>query len=152
MASKRNRSRLRSRDTRANAAVDARSHESAFPWLALIAWTPLLARWLTPTEGTSLGDTLWLSTLTFLAAIAIAWHRARSGGSFRFDRIDVAVCLFCGAHVISALCVVATEGHKRAATNMLWEWTAIAVQFLLVRSTLTGPLRTAFLRSSRRNR
>lgn len=111
-----------------------------------MAWTPLLARWLTPTEGTSLGDTLWLTALTFLVATIVTWVRTRANDSFRFDRLDIAVCLLCGAHVLSAMWVVATDGQKRAATNMLWEWTAIAVQFLLIRASLIGPLKTVFLR------
>ncbi len=44
-----------------------------------------------------------------------------------------------GAHVVSALAVVMTEGHKRHAVNMLWEWTALAVQFTLVRQTFRYP-------------
>ena len=106
----------------------------------------MLARWLTPTEGTGLGDTLWLTTLTLFVAVVVSWHRTRIGDTFRFDRLDVAVCLLCAAHVLSALWIVATDGQKRAATNMLWEWTAIAVQFLLVRASFTDPARTVFLR------
>ena len=93
------------------------------PWIVLLAWAPLLARWLTPTEGTSLGDTLWLTVLTFLAAIVVTWHRSQNAVIFRLDRLDLAVCLLAAAHVISAVVVVATEGQKRAATNMLWERT-----------------------------
>jgi len=112
----------------------------------LLAWAPLLARWLTPAEGTSLGETLWLTVLTLLTAIIVAWHRSQGEAACRLDRLDVAVCLLAMAHVISAVVVVATEGQKRAATNMLWEWIAIAVQFALIRSTLSGPLRCTFLR------
>ncbi len=142
MAAKRNRSRQR----RPTATVALSPNLARIPWIALLAWAPLLARWLTPTEGTSLGDTLWLTVLTFLAAIAVAWHRSQEAGTVRLDRLDLAVCVLAAAHVISAVVVVATEGHKRAATNMLWEWIAIGVQFALIRSTLSGPLRCTFLR------
>ncbi len=142
MAAKRNRLRQR----RPTGEVAHSANPTHIPWISLLAWAPLLARWLVPTEGTSLGDTLWLTVLTFLAAIVVAWHQSRNAKAFRFDRLDLAVCVLAAAHVISAVVVVATEGQKRAATNMLWEWIAIAVQFTLIRSTLSGSLRGTFVR------
>lgn len=142
MAAKQNRpSQKRSTVSRADSA-----NPRPFPMLALLAWVPLLTRWFIPTEGTDLGETLWLTVVTFLVAAVVAWQRWRNEDVVGFDRFDLAVCVFAGTHVISAIVVVVTEGQKRAATNMLWEWLAVAVQFALIRWTLAGSLRLTFVR------
>ena len=113
-----------------------------------VVWGLLLARWFVPTEGTAEGDTLWLTSLTLAAAAGFCWWMSRvSFERFRFEKLDVAVWLLCGAHVLSALIVIVTEGNKRAATNMLWEWLGIAVMFSLMRQTITSHSRTKFLRT-----
>lgn len=113
---------------------------------AAIVWGLLLARWLIPTEGTAEGDTLWLTSLTLAAAAGFFWWKSRvSLEQLRFEKLDIAVWMLCGAHVLSSLIVILTEGNRRAATNMLWEWLAIAVTFSLIRQTITLQSRTRFL-------
>ncbi|NQV27131.1 MAG: O-antigen ligase family protein [Rhodopirellula sp.] len=111
-------------------------------------WGLLLVRWLIPTEGTAGGDTLWLTSLMFAAAAGFFWWMSRvSLERPRFEKIDVAVWFLCGAHILSSLVVIVTEGHKRAATNMLWEWLGVAVMFSLIRQTITPVSRQQFLQS-----
>lgn len=111
-----------------------------------MVWGLLLARWMIPTEGTAEGDTLWLTSLTLAAAAGFCWWKSRvSQERLRFEKLDIAVWFFCGAHILSSLIVILTEGNKRAATNMLWEWLAVAVTFSLMRQTITLQSRTRFL-------
>ena len=114
-----------------------------------ILWGLLIARWLTPTEGTAQGDTLWLTSLTLAAAAGFCWWMSRvSLERFRFGKLDVAVWLLCGSHMLSSLVVIMTEGNKRAATNMLWEWVGVAVTFSLIRQTITAESRARFLQTA----
>lgn len=113
-----------------------------------IIWGLFLVRWFIPTEGTVEGDTLWLTSLTLAAAAGFFWWKSRvSLDRLRFEKIDFAVWLLCGAHVLSALVVILTEGNKRAAANMLWEWLAVAVTFSLLRQTITRQSRPRFLQT-----
>ncbi len=115
----------------------------------MIVWGLLFARFLVPTEGTADGDTLWLTSLTLTAAAGICWWMSRvSFERLRFEKLDFAVWFLCGAHILSALVVIVTEGNKRLATNMLWEWLGIAVLFSLIRQTITPNSRTRFLRTT----
>ncbi len=95
------------------------------------------ARLLIPTEGSVLGDTLWLTPLWFLTAALWAWDSFRRR-DFRVsvDRVDLAVWLVVLGHILSALFVFATEGDQRAVLNMTWEWLALGVSFGLIRQTL----------------
>jgi O-antigen ligase len=114
-----------------------------------ILWGLLIARWLTPTEGTVQGDTLWLTSLTLAAAAGFCWWMSRvSLERFRFGKLDAAVWLLCGSHILSSLVVIMTEGNKRSATNMLWEWLGIAVTFSLLRQTITAESRARFLQTA----
>jgi hypothetical protein len=113
-----------------------------------LIWGLFLARWLTPTEGTAEGDTLWLTSMTLAAAAGFFWWNSRvSFERLRFEKLDVTVWLLCGAHIFSSLVVILTEGNKRAATNMLWEWLTVAVTFTLLRQTITQDSRPKFLRA-----
>jgi len=113
-----------------------------------LIWGLLLARWLIPTEGTAEGDTLWLTSLTLAAGAGFFWWKSRvSFERLRFEKLDVAVWLLCGAHILSSLVVILTDGNKRAATNMLWEWLAVAVTFSMIRQTVTVDSRPKFLRA-----
>lgn len=113
-----------------------------------VVWGLLLVRWLIPTEGTAEGDTLWLTSLTLAVAAGFCWWNSRvCMQRFRFARTDLAVCLFCGAHVLASLQVILTEGNKRAATNMLWEWVGVAVTFSLLRQTISPQTRNRFVRT-----
>lgn len=113
-----------------------------------LIWGLLLARWLIPTEGTAEGETLWLTSLTLAAGAGFFWWKSRvSFERLRFEKLDVTVWLLCGAHMLSSLIVVLTEGNKRAATNMLWEWLAVAVTFSLLRQTINLDSRPKLLRA-----
>lgn len=113
-----------------------------------VVWGLLLVRWLIPTEGTAEGDTLWLTSLTLAVAAGFCWWNSRVClQRFRFAGTDLAVCLFCGAHVLASLQVILTEGNKRAATNMLWEWVGVAVTFSLLRQTISPQTRNRFVRT-----
>ncbi|MDA0809431.1 MAG: O-antigen ligase family protein [Planctomycetota bacterium] len=133
--------------TRNPACTEATSPAQNRLFPALI-WGLFLARWLTPTEGTAEGDTLWLTSMTLAAAAGFFWWHSRvSFERLRFQKLDISVWLLCGAHIFSSLVVILTEGNKRAATNMLWEWLAVAVTFTLLRQTITQDSRPKFLRA-----
>ncbi len=103
----------------------------------------LVARWLVPTESAPEGDTLWLVQLWLGACLLWAWNSYRQQNfSLRLDRFDLALWILIGSHIVSALVVVFTEGQKRVALNMLWEWVGLGVSFFLLRQTI----RTQFAR------
>ncbi len=132
--------------TRKPACTESASPAQNRLFPALI-WGLFLARWLTPTEGTAEGDTLWLTSMTLAAAAGFFWWHSRvSFERLRFEKLDISVWLLCGAHIFSSLVVILTEGNKRAATNMLWEWLSVAVTFTLLRQTITQHSRPKFLR------
>lgn len=145
--SSRNSSSNKARHTRKLALADAHLHPTT-GWPEAIVWGLLLARWLIPTEGTAEGDSLWLTSLTLATATIFFWWKSRvSIDRLRFEKLDVAVCFLCGAHILSSLVVILTEGNKRAATNMLWEWLAVAITFSMIRQTVTSQSRNAFLKT-----
>lgn len=145
--SSRKQSSGRSRNSRKPTTVET-APPSAGGRIPAWIWGLLLARWLIPTEGTAEGDTLWLTSLTLAAAAVFFWWKSRvSLDRLHFEKLDAAVWLLCGAHILSSLVVILTEGNKRAATNMLWEWLAVAVTFSLLRQTITSNSRPKFLRA-----
>ncbi len=146
-------SKQSSRNRPVSKAYSSRQPQIADPLLqgatgrsAAIVWGLLLARWMSPTEGTAEGDTLWLTSLTLAAAAGFCWWKSRVAlERLRFEKLDIAVWFLCSGHILSSLIVILTEGNKRAATNMLWEWLAVAVTFSLIRQTITLQSRTRFL-------
>jgi len=108
-----------------------------FKLLALLLWSLFFARWFIPTEGSSAGDTIWLTALTFPAAALWFWAQSRQ----TVPRIvpglmDAVVWSLAGAHILAALLVIFGEGEKRLALNMMWEWSALAVLISTLRQTL----------------
>ncbi len=118
--------------------------------MLVVIWALFFARWFLPAEGTADGGTLGFVPLTFLTAAAWAWSQYIADRSRLYrDRWDRVVWWLVIAHVASAAIVVATVGQKRLAFNMLWEWSAVGMQFFLLRQTLTtGCRRVAFLQTS----
>lgn len=110
-------------------------------------WALLFARWFITAESTALGGTLWVSLLTVVTAAVWAWLQSRRDDpQLHRDLWDRAVWALVISHVLSAVLVVATTGQKRLALNMVWEWTSVGLQFLLLRQTLLAfERRRAFL-------
>lgn len=108
-------------------------------WLALISGL-FFVRWWQPTEGVVLGDTLGIAE-GWLLALAMAGWVAIRGTNWRiqWDAWQWAVCLLAGGQILSGLIIVATSGDRRAALNLVWEWTALGVSFPLLRNALTTP-------------
>ncbi|NOX53730.1 MAG: O-antigen ligase family protein, partial [Planctomycetes bacterium] len=103
--------------------------------LALLIAALLLARLLVPTEAAALGETLWIAQLWLAAALVWFWRQARNG-AYRITGgwIDLAVWTLVAGHLVSGAIVLCTEGDKRAALNVMWEWVALGVMFFLVRT------------------
>jgi len=109
------------------------------PWLlgALVALVVL--RPLFPSESAALfGDglvvvMLWIVLAVFwlLGAIGRPWFAVRFGGT------DGAVLLLIAWHTIAALWA-ANHASPRPALNMLWEWIAYGLMFVLARQLVTG--------------
>lgn len=112
--------------------------------------TFVMMRLLVPAEGPELGHTLWITTFGFLAAGLVAmvcWKRGTA--KLRGTPADVAVLCLIAGHLLSALLVLTGEGHQRAALNLFWEWTFLAICWWWLRVTLDSPsargrLMTAF--------
>ncbi|MDB5337785.1 MAG: hypothetical protein JWN70_3404 [Planctomycetaceae bacterium] len=105
-------------------------------WLALVSGL-FFIRWWQPTEGTALGDTLPIALGWFLALALTGWLGLRcTGWRIRWDGLHWAVWLLAGGHIVSGLIIAGTSGDRRAAVNLIWEWTSLAVAFPLLRSAL----------------
>mgnify|MGYP000091346881 CR=1 FL=1 len=105
--------------------------------LTLLLWALFFARWLLPTEGSPEGETLWLSTFTLpVTALWFWWQSKQLKPRLSPGLLDVAVWSLAGAHILSAILVIAGEGDKRLALNMLWEWFSLAVLVSTLRQTL----------------
>ncbi|MCA8998357.1 MAG: O-antigen ligase family protein [Planctomycetaceae bacterium] len=108
---------------------------------AVILLGAFLSRFLVATEGTSDGHTLWIAQLWLLLAAARGWWHWRNGTTFgfRWNRIDFACGALVAAHLGSAGIVLATQGQKRAALNLFWEWSSLAATYLLLKEALNAP-------------
>ncbi|HLJ11581.1 MAG TPA: O-antigen ligase family protein, partial [Planctomycetaceae bacterium] len=113
---------------------------------ALVALV-MICRLLTPTEGAAGGETLWIAQLTLLVFLVWVFAAYRQGGlTLDVGWFDMAVACLCLGHIAGALVVIASEGDKRAALNMLWEWCGLGVTFFLMRQILASPaVRTGLL-------
>ena len=126
------------RSERTPSRLPAQSEDILEPVLGFTVSLLLLARMLIPTESADAGDTLWIVQLWLGAGLIWCWVKYRQRDfHVRLDWYDLAVWLLVAGHVISAMHVVCTVGHKRAAVNMLWEWIGLGVLFFLVRRTAT---------------
>lgn len=106
-------------------------------WLAIIGGL-FFIRWWQPTEGTVLGDTLPIAEGWFLALALAGWLGMRGTvWPIRWDGCQWAVTLLAVGHILSGLIVVGTSGDRRAAVNLIWEWTALLVAFPLLRVALS---------------
>ena len=102
-------------------------------WSGMVA-AIFFSRFFLPAESAAQGDTLWIAGLWMLCGLvwtAGIWRGALP--RFRFDGLDLAVAVWIGGQVVSALIVVLTAGDKRAAANLGWEWLAIGVVWLVFR-------------------
>ena len=108
-----------------------------FRLLTVAVGALLVGRLLVPTESAAQGATLWLTQLWLAAGLLWLWDCVRERDfHVRLDGCDLALWVIVGSQVVSALRIVVTEGQKRAAINMLWEWVGLAVAFFLVRQVV----------------
>jgi O-antigen ligase len=122
---------------RPSSAVSGRSELNLEPLITTLLWSLFFARWLIPTEGTAEGNSLWLAAFTLpVAAIWFWWQSRREISRVSPGLIDAAAWSLAGAHILSAIFVIAGEGEKRLAMNMLWEWFSLAVLVSTLRQTL----------------
>ena len=132
--SKRNQKSQRRTSRQASASVPP---DILFTLLKAAVAMLLMIRLLVPTESAAQGDTLWIVQLWLAAGLLWAWHCDRHGNSrVRLNLLDLLLWVVVLGHAISALSLIATEGHKRAALNMTWEWVGLGVTFFLVRQTI----------------
>lgn len=117
----------------------------ALRFLEAIVAALVMIRLLVPPEGSVLGRTLWITPAWFVAALLAVWLRSREGLARRkLDWLDAGVFVLTAGHVLSAMRLIAMQdGDRRVALNMLWEWLALAVSFLLLRGILADASRRA---------
>lgn len=105
--------------------------------IASLVATLLMLRYLVPAESAAEGHTLWIVQAWLFVGLLWAMNCFRERSfRVRLGWFDAAVWLLVLGHVAAALAVVFTEGHKRAAINMLWEWIGLGISYFLVRQTL----------------
>ncbi len=115
----------------------AESSSLRFRLLTAAVAALLVGRLLVPTESAAQGATLWLAQLWLAAGLLWSWNCVRERDfRIRLDVCDLALWVVVGGHVVSALRIIMTEGQKRAAINMLWEWIGLGVAFFLIRQTV----------------
>ncbi|HID24798.1 MAG TPA: hypothetical protein EYP14_20695, partial [Planctomycetaceae bacterium] len=109
--------------------------------LALLIAALLIARLLVPTEAAAWGETLWIAQLWLGALLIWFWQQARKG-DYRLAGgwLDWAVWILVIGHLVSGGVVLGTEGDKRAAVNVMWEWVGLGSMFFLVRSVVSTRL------------
>ena len=87
-----------------------------------------------------LGDTLDIAEGWFVALVLVGWLALRGTvWRMRWDGLQWGVLLLAAGHILSGLIVVATSGDRRAAVNLIWEWTALLVAFPLLRLAVATP-------------
>ena len=115
----------------------ALAHDQHVPFAerfgAGLAIAAMTARLLVPTESAAIGDTLWIVVLLLLAATVHAVGRWQAGHRLRFDGFSAAITLIVVGHLVSGVWIVATEGHKRWAVNIMWEWVSLGAMCLVLR-------------------
>ena len=98
----------------------------------------LLSRFFVPAENASDGETLLWVFLTFGIFTLWVWSGMKAGTlEFSLTRFDLAFLVIVLAHLISGLTVLFSEGQKRAALNMVWEWLGLGVSIFLLRQYTT---------------
>lgn len=109
----------------------------AATWLPVAVCVLVTSRFFLPAESAAQGDTLWIVLLWLLCAGAWLFDAYRNAQPRnRPDGLTAAIALLVCGHLVSALRVLLTEGDRRAALNMLWEWVGIAVAAWLIRAVL----------------
>ncbi len=111
------------------------------PWLLAGVCALWVARPLVVSESAAEeGDGLPLVMLWL--ALGVVWLLGwigRQRFSFRFAWIDALVLVLVGLHVAAGV-RGAVAGHPRPAVNMIWEWVALGLGFILTRQVLPrGP-------------
>jgi len=133
-------SRRRSRTTKIPSARPEAPVAPVGSWLTFFVGVLVVARYFVPAESAALGETLWIVQFWLMGAVVWQWLAARNEiPRRRFDRLDVAICLLIGGHVLSAVVVLAGEGDRRAALNMLWEWVGIGTAMFMIREVVQRP-------------
>jgi len=108
------------------------------PWLLGGLCLLFVLRPLFPSESAAQGDGLVVVMLWI--ALAVLWLLGAVGrGQFRvrFGWVDAAVVLLVAWHSVAAVWAT-TRASPRPAVNMLWEWIAYALCFLLARQLIVG--------------
>jgi O-antigen ligase len=109
------------------------------PWLLGGMCALFVARPLFPSEtATYLGDGLPVVMLWIV--LTVVWLLGAIGHPqlrLRFGCTDAAVVLLIGWHTVAALWA-AKQLSPRPAVNMLWEWIALGLAFLLARQLIAG--------------
>jgi hypothetical protein len=112
--------------------------------VALIAAAPLI-----PCESAAtLGSHIVFAMLWLLVLVTWAFSEwLRPQATMRLGVTGIAVLMFVAVHAISAL-VMGAAGHARPALNMLWQYVAYAVAFLVIRQVARQELAVRAIGSS----
>ncbi|MBX3439124.1 MAG: hypothetical protein KF861_16665, partial [Planctomycetaceae bacterium] len=106
-------------------------------WLPTVAAVLVTARFFLPAESAAQGETLWIVLAWLMCGLCWMLHAWRNQATLRRpDALTAAVWMLVLGHVASAVHVLLTEGDRRAALNMLWEWVGMGVAALLMREAV----------------
>jgi hypothetical protein len=103
----------------------------------LLGLAALIVAWpLVPSEAVAMGGgvllILWTLTLTLIAAI-VGWRRGERG--MLCSPVDLLLGAFFLLFVVSGIQAIA-GGHGRSILNVVWQWLAMGLLWLLVREWL----------------
>jgi len=130
---------------RATPISTAARADSRAPWwpsaLLAVAVALFVAQTLIPTESAVWrGDAVPIATAWILVACTWSLLSLRQGTiSLRFGLLDAAVVALALWYAASAL-VATGRAAPRPAINLLWQWSALSLQFLLWRQLLAGAI------------
>jgi hypothetical protein len=109
-------------------------HRTSLWELLLVAL--FLTRYLLPTEAGDQGVTLWIAAGWWFVAAGRCWWLWRMGETIRWrlTLLDAGVLALIGGHLLSGTAVLLGTGEKRAALNLMWEWSSLGVCYAFIRS------------------
>ena len=100
--------------------------------------TLFLLRFFDVTESAGQGDTLWVVGMWMFALLmsaVVAWRTPIP--TIKFGWLDLSVAVLVAGHMISGVVVACSNGEKRLAVNLAWEWCGIGIGWFLLRQSLS---------------
>lgn len=104
-------------------------------WWDVWLMSLFLTRFFVPTEAGDRGLTLWIAAAWWLLAAGRCWWLWRDSASivWRWTVLDAGVLALVGGHLLSGTLILLGEGDRRAALNLMWEWSSLGVFYVCLK-------------------